>query len=170
MLRTDARICKLRLFFPARYLEMLGLQGVAIAHQHSPLQQVAQLTDVAGQLPRLQVRQSLAGQRQATLWHEMAHVFTLQLSKYRVPRWLTEGLSQYEEHRRSAPWGRELTMQYAALMARTIADVVATENAVVVGRAGHVVTGASEAVLRVLDGKTPKKVVVVPGRIVNIVV
>lgn len=55
---------------------------------------------------------------QATLWHEIAHVFTLQLSKYRVPRWLTEGLSQYEEHRRSAPWGRELTMQYAALMAQ----------------------------------------------------
>ncbi len=55
---------------------------------------------------------------QATLWHEIAHVFTLQLSKYRVPRWLTEGLSQYEEHRHSAPWGRELTMQYAQLMAK----------------------------------------------------
>lgn len=55
---------------------------------------------------------------QATLWHEIAHVFTLQLSNYRVPRWLTEGLSQYEEHRRSAPWGRELTMQYARLMAQ----------------------------------------------------
>jgi tetratricopeptide (TPR) repeat protein len=55
---------------------------------------------------------------QATLWHEMAHVFTLQLSNYKVPRWLTEGLSQYEEHRRSAPWGRELTMQYARELAQ----------------------------------------------------
>lgn len=54
---------------------------------------------------------------QATLWHEIAHVFTLQLSDYKVPRWLTEGLSQYEEHRHSAPWGRELTMQYAREMA-----------------------------------------------------
>jgi tetratricopeptide (TPR) repeat protein len=55
---------------------------------------------------------------QATLWHEIAHVFTLQLSDYKVPRWLTEGLSQYEEHRHSAPWGRELTMQYAREMAQ----------------------------------------------------
>jgi tetratricopeptide (TPR) repeat protein len=55
---------------------------------------------------------------QATMWHEIAHVFTLQKSKYRVPRWLTEGISQYEEHRRSAPWGRELTMQYARAMAQ----------------------------------------------------
>jgi tetratricopeptide (TPR) repeat protein len=51
---------------------------------------------------------------QATLWHEMAHVYTLQLSKYRVPRWLTEGISVFEEHRRQPAWGRELTLQFAA--------------------------------------------------------
>ena len=39
---------------------------------------------------------------------------------------------------------------YAALMARTIAELVASEDAVVVGRAGHVVAGNGPSVLRVL--------------------
>lgn len=53
---------------------------------------------------------------QATLWHELAHVFTLQSSKYRVPRWLTEGISVFEEHRRQAAWGREDAMAFAAAL------------------------------------------------------
>jgi tetratricopeptide (TPR) repeat protein len=55
---------------------------------------------------------------QATLWHELAHVYTLQMSKYRVPRWLTEGISVFEEHRRQPAWGRELTLEFAATFGR----------------------------------------------------
>jgi hypothetical protein len=55
---------------------------------------------------------------QATEWHELAHVFTLQMSNYRVPRWLTEGISVFEEHRRNPAWGREVALQYAALWAQ----------------------------------------------------
>ena len=50
---------------------------------------------------------------QATLWHEIAHVFSLQASNYRVPRWLTEGISVFEEHRYNKAWGRELIVTYA---------------------------------------------------------
>ena len=32
-----------------------------------------------------------------TLWHEMAHVFTLEATSHLVPRWFSEGISVYEE-------------------------------------------------------------------------
>ena len=53
---------------------------------------------------------------QAALWHEMAHVVTLQLSKQRVPRWLTEGISVYEERRTRPGWGREMQFRFVEAM------------------------------------------------------
>jgi tetratricopeptide (TPR) repeat protein len=35
----------------------------------------------------------------STLWHEMAHVVTLSVTDHRVPRWLSEGISVFEEWR-----------------------------------------------------------------------
>ena len=49
----------------------------------------------------------------ATLWHEMAHVITLQLSNQRIPRWLTEGISVFEEKRARPEWGREMEVTFA---------------------------------------------------------
>jgi tetratricopeptide (TPR) repeat protein len=54
----------------------------------------------------------------ATLWHEMAHVITLQLSNQRVPRWLTEGISVWEETRARPEWGREMELTFAAALNR----------------------------------------------------
>ena len=54
---------------------------------------------------------------QETLWHELAHVITLQLSNQRVPRWLTEGISVYEERRARAGWGREGDLPFAQALA-----------------------------------------------------
>ena len=33
----------------------------------------------------------------STLWHELAHVFSIKKSSHRMPRWFTEGVSVYEE-------------------------------------------------------------------------
>jgi len=51
-----------------------------------------------------------------TLWHELAHVFHIGLSKSRVPRWLTEGLAEWETARLGRGWSRELDPElWAAL-------------------------------------------------------
>jgi tetratricopeptide (TPR) repeat protein len=57
-------------------------------------------------------------QWEATLWHELAHVVTLQMSNQRVPRWLTEGISVYEEKRARPEWGREMDVEFAGLLER----------------------------------------------------
>jgi cellulose synthase operon protein C len=41
------------------------------------------------------------------VWHEVGHVFAIQLSKNHVPRWFTEGLSEYETIIRRPEWARE---------------------------------------------------------------
>ena len=47
-----------------------------------------------------------------TLWHEIAHTMAIGVSKHRVPRWFTEGLSVYEERRARPEWGRELDLAF----------------------------------------------------------
>ena len=41
----------------------------------------------------------------STLWHEIAHTFTLGTTDFRIPRWFSEGLSVYEERRARTAWG-----------------------------------------------------------------
>ncbi len=42
------------------------------------------------------------------LWHELSHVYHIQLSNSRVPRWFTEGLAVYESAEGRPAWTREM--------------------------------------------------------------
>ena len=50
------------------------------------------------------------------LWHEFVHVITLQKTNNRMPRWLSEGISVYEETRRDPAWGQKLLPQFKAVV------------------------------------------------------
>jgi len=65
---------------------------------------------------------------QATLWHELTHVITLQMSNQRIPRWLTEGVSEYEETQAGRGWGREMEIPFAIALERGKALKVADLN------------------------------------------
>jgi len=50
----------------------------------------------------------------STLWHEFAHVITLQMTDHKIPRWFSEGLSVYEERKGFPGWGDDLKLEYLA--------------------------------------------------------
>lgn len=52
------------------------------------------------------------------LWHEMAHVYHVQLSRARVPRWFTEGLAEYETNVHDPSWRRYYDQDVAVMLAR----------------------------------------------------
>jgi cellulose synthase operon protein C len=52
----------------------------------------------------------------STLWHEIAHAVTLEASRNRVPRWLTEGVSVLEERRARPGWGQDVTVDFIAAL------------------------------------------------------
>ena len=45
---------------------------------------------------------------ESMLWHEFTHVITLQMTGNKIPRWLSEGISVYEERQADPSWGQRL--------------------------------------------------------------
>jgi tetratricopeptide (TPR) repeat protein len=53
---------------------------------------------------------------ESVLWHEFCHVVTLQKTNNRMPRWLSEGISVYEEVQRDPGWGQSLNPVYRRML------------------------------------------------------
>jgi tetratricopeptide (TPR) repeat protein len=53
---------------------------------------------------------------EAVLWHEFCHTVTLTKTHNKMPRWLSEGISVYEEKQEVASWGQVMTPQYRELI------------------------------------------------------
>ncbi|MCY3688018.1 MAG: tetratricopeptide repeat protein [Gammaproteobacteria bacterium] len=49
---------------------------------------------------------TLSANWQEIAWHEFSHVITLQMTGNRIPRWLSEGISVWEEREGRPYWGR----------------------------------------------------------------
>jgi tetratricopeptide (TPR) repeat protein len=50
------------------------------------------------------------------LWHEFCHVVTLTATKNRMPRWLSEGISVYEERQANPAWGEKMNLAYREMI------------------------------------------------------
>jgi len=50
------------------------------------------------------------------LWHEFTHVITLTATRNRMPRWLSEGISVYEERQANPLWGEKMNLAYREMI------------------------------------------------------
>jgi tetratricopeptide (TPR) repeat protein len=53
---------------------------------------------------------------EAILWHEFCHVVTLTMTKNKMPRWLSEGISVHEERQARGSWGEQMKPRYRAMI------------------------------------------------------
>lgn len=53
---------------------------------------------------------------EAVLWHEFCHVVTLHLTRNKMLRWLSEGISVYEERLANPTWGQWMNRDYRQLI------------------------------------------------------
>lgn len=66
---------------------------------------------------------------ESVLWHEMAHTVTLDMTRHRIPRWLSEGISVYEERQAREGWGQGMNSVFRAqLLEDELAPVEALDK------------------------------------------
>lgn len=52
----------------------------------------------------------------SVLWHEFCHTVTLHMTRNKMPRWLSEGISVHEELQRDPSWGQRMTPHYRRMV------------------------------------------------------
>jgi tetratricopeptide (TPR) repeat protein len=60
----------------------------------------------------------------STLWHEFAHIITLQMTDNKIPRWFSEGLSVFEERKAYPGWGDDMKLEYLRIVKQTTGQTV----------------------------------------------
>lgn len=50
------------------------------------------------------------------LWHEFCHVVTLHATRNKMPRWISEGISVYEERQADPSWGARMTPTFREMI------------------------------------------------------
>jgi tetratricopeptide (TPR) repeat protein len=53
---------------------------------------------------------------EAVLWHEFCHTVTLTKTKNKMPRWLSEGISVYEEEQENPSWGQWMQPRFREMI------------------------------------------------------
>ncbi len=53
---------------------------------------------------------------EAVLWHEFCHTVTLAMTKNKMPRWLSEGISVFEEREANPTWGQRINPRYREMI------------------------------------------------------
>ena len=53
---------------------------------------------------------------EAVLWHEYCHVVTLNKTRNKMPRWLSEGISVFEEAKQDPAWGTPTTPKFREMI------------------------------------------------------
>jgi tetratricopeptide (TPR) repeat protein len=84
------------------------------------------------------------------LTHELAHVFAIHLSRSRVPRWFTEGLSEMESARLRPEWTRhDDAALYAALRRGDLPPLLSLSNAFITSRGDEAARAYAHAAVAV---------------------
>ncbi|MBC7967155.1 MAG: hypothetical protein H7Z17_14675, partial [Fuerstia sp.] len=83
-------------------------------------------------------RKENPGSWESVLWHEFCHVITLQKTSNRMPRWLSEGISVFEERRTDVRWGQHMNPEFRdRVLAGKVTPVAELSSAFLTAKSGE---------------------------------